>query len=147
MDFNEAVKELFQIKARLNALVDGIKNERTTLKRRADELQETVKEFMISHEIDVVNYQTTKLSIATVKKQNPLTKSKLKDALVALSSDSNTAEKQFDFIIEHIGTSESKVLRQTKARKGITDTKPSPRPLRTQPMERAPYQDDDDDGM
>lgn len=150
-DFNESVKELFLVKARLKALTDSVKNERMNLKRRADELQETVKTFMISNEIDVVNYQTTKLSIATVKKQNTLTKAKLKDALMAMSNDNITAEKQFEFIMEHVGGSESKILRQTKVRKPATESQqqPPPRPPRRmqqqQMIERPPYHDDEDD--
>lgn len=146
--FNESVKQLYNIKNRLKLLDESIKEERQSLKRKLDELQESVKTYMVTNEIDVVNYQTVKFSVMTSKKQNSLTKGKLKEALVAMSSgDDIEADKRFDFIMNHVGSVETTVLRQTKARSVPPKDRPQKKEAKTVLHQPAYYDDggDDDD--
>lgn len=149
-NFTNSVKEIFQVQDQLRLIAQEAREKRTPLKKKADELEEKVRGYMIQEDVSVCNYQDERLELKTVVRFGSLTKKSLEAALVQYFQDEAEAKRCFESVMEFIGSKEIEVLKRLKNRKRKANAAPDETPpskvskLVSQFEENAPELSDED---
>jgi hypothetical protein len=149
--FTACVKDIFHVQDKIRSIAQEAREKRTPLKKRADELEEKVRSYMIQEDVSVCNYQDERLELKTVVRFGSLTKKSLEAALVNFFQDNIEAKRCFDSVMEFIGSKEIEVLKRLKNRKRKTsDENESQPPTKVAKLvnkfeEQVPELSDEDD--
>lgn len=121
-NFTNSVKQIFQVQDQIRLIAQEAREKRTPLKKKADELEDRVRGYMVQEDVSVCNYQDERLELKTVVRFGSLTKKSLEAALVQYFQDEGEAKRCFEAVMEFIGSKELEVLKRLKNRKRKADT-------------------------
>lgn len=116
-EFTKNVKDIFTIQDQIRLIAQEAREKRKPLKEKADELEGSVRAFMIKEDVSVCNYQDERLELKKVVRFGSLTKKSLQAALVQYFQNEEEALRCFESVMEHIGSQEIEVLKRLKNRK------------------------------
>ena len=126
--FTKNVKDIFEVQDQIRQVAKDARERRTPLKQKADELEASVRTYMVKEDVSVCNYQDERLELKTVVRFGSLTKKSLEAALVQYFQNDDEAKRCFDSIMETVGSKEVTVLKRLKNSKRKASDQPENEP-------------------